>query len=82
MIGPAMGVCLITTMYGVAIANLIIIPIAENLNDNTREQYLKNRIIVEGVKLLLKKTNPIVVAIELNSFLQPKDRLDRKEIVG
>jgi chemotaxis protein MotA len=37
--------------------------------------------IVEGVRLLLKKTNPIVVAEELNSFLQPHDRVDWKKVV-
>lgn len=82
MIGPAMGVCLITTLYGVAIANLIIIPIAENLADSTKEIFLKNQIVSEGMKLLIEKTNPIVVAVELNSFLQPSDRIDWKEVTG
>lgn len=79
MIGPAMGVCLITTLYGVAFANLIIVPISENLMDNTKEVYLKNQIVVEGIKLFVEKTNPIVVGVELNSFLTPSDRVDWKE---
>ena len=37
MIGPAMGVCLITTLYGVIIANLAVLPIAENLFASTKE---------------------------------------------
>lgn len=79
MIGPAMGVCLITTLYGVAFANLIVVPVAENLMDNSKEVYLKNQIIVEGMKLFVAKTNPIVVGIELNSFLTPSERVDWKE---
>ena len=77
-IGPAMGVCLITTLYGVAIANLIIIPIGENLDELTRQDAAKNMIVIEGIKHILKKSNPILVAEDLNSFLLPKDRLDWK----
>ena len=79
MIGPAMGVCLITTLYGVAIANLVVVPVAENLMDNSREVYLKNQIVVEGMRLFVEKANPIVVGIELNSYLTPTDRVDWKE---
>lgn len=81
MIGPAMGVCLITTLYGVVVANLFFIPAGENLVDQSKETYTKNIIIVEGVKLLLAKTNPIIVAEELNSYLNPNKRLDWKEVI-
>lgn len=79
MIGPAMGVCLITTLYGVALANLFFIPFAENLTANNKEIYLKKMIIIEGVSLLIDKTNPIIVGIKLNSFLSPSQRIDWKK---
>ena len=82
MIGPAMGVCLITTLYGVILANLGFIPVAENLIESSKEIHLKNLIIIEGLKLLLEKTNPVIVAEELNSFLIPSQRLDWKEVIG
>lgn len=82
MIGPAMGVCLITTLYGVAIANLIITPIGENLSDNAKEIFLKNQIIVDGVGLLLNKTNPILLSVKLNSYLEAKNRIDWKKAIG
>jgi chemotaxis protein MotA len=82
MIGPAMGVCLITTLYGVVIANLIIIPIAENLDESTKEAYLKNKIALRGFSLIIEKSSPMLIAEELNSFLKPGDRLQWKEIVG
>lgn len=77
-IGPAMGVCLITTLYGVIIANLVVIPIGENVEEITRQMEVKDEIILEGVKHILKKSNPILVAEELNSFLVPEERLDWK----
>lgn len=81
MIGPAMGVCLITTLYGVVIANLAIIPIGENLTQAAKEEDLKNRIILEGVRHFINKSNPVLVAEELNSFLRPQDRLDWKSVI-
>lgn len=80
-IGPAMGVCLITTLYGAVLANLILIPIAENLNESTQDIHLKNRIVIEAVGLFLKKANPVVAAERLNSFLIPNERLDWKEVI-
>lgn len=80
MIGPAMGVCLITTLYGVIMANLILIPIAENLDEIQRQFETKDTIILEGIKHIMEKSNPILVAEELNSFLTPKDRLDWKNL--
>jgi hypothetical protein len=47
--------------------------------DNSKEVYVKNQIIVEGMKLFVEKANPIVVGIELNSFLTPSERIDWKE---
>ena len=81
-IGPAMGVCLITTLYGVIIANLAVIPVGENLEASTKDLYLKNTIILAGLKLIAKKKSPVVIAENLNSFLLPKDRLNWKEVVG
>ena len=80
--GPAMAVCLITTLYGCIISNMAIMPIGENLIDSAKETYLKNKIIVEGMKLILKKTNQVVLAEKLNSYLPPGDRLDWKKVLG
>ena len=81
MIGPAMGVCLITTLYGTVVANLVIIPIGENLIESAKGTHRKNQIILEGVRHIIKKSNPVMVAEELNSFLLPKDRLNWRDVV-
>lgn len=82
MIGPAMGVCLITTLYGVVIANLVVIPIGENLVEAAKEKYYQSLIVLEGVQQILKKSNVVYATEKLNSFLDPKDRVDWKSITG
>lgn len=80
--GPAMAVCLITTFYGVIMSNIMVIPVSENIDDSAQEINLKNKIIVEGLKLILKKTSPAILAEELNSHLNHEDRLDWKEVLN
>lgn len=81
-IGPAMGMCLIATFYGIVLANVFVLPIGDSLSDSAKEVNLKNKIVLEGVRLILAKTNPIIVAEILNSFLLPSDRLDWKETLA
>lgn len=78
LIGPAMSVGLIGTLYGIALANLVFIPIAENLTERTREEVGLRKMIIEGALLLKGSANPVSVRESLNSFLLPKDRVIRK----
>jgi chemotaxis protein MotA len=79
--GPAMGVCLITTLYGSVVANFLFIPVSENLIEETKAMYMKNKMIVEGVSLLMEKANPILMVEKLNSFANPTERVDWKTVV-
>lgn len=81
-VGPAMGICLITTLYGTVMANFGFLPLADNMVEQSKETYLKNRILLEGLKLLAVKENPIIVAEKLNSYLHPGKRLDWKTVLG
>lgn len=78
LIGPAMSIGLIGTLYGIALANLVFIPIAENLTERTEEEILLRRMIVEGSIMLKQQVNPLSMREGLNSFLLPKDRVVRK----
>ncbi len=78
-VGPAMSIALIATLYGIAIANLVIIPIGENLAEAAREHRIKNVIILEGIKLIVMRKNSHALTEKLNSFLLPKERVKRKK---
>jgi chemotaxis protein MotA len=79
-VGPAMAVAMVATLYGIAFANLVVLPIAENLMEGSREMYTKNQMIVEGIRLISQKKNRVLLAEELNSYLLPGERLDWKDI--
>lgn len=79
LIGPAMSIGLIGTLYGIGLANLVFIPIAENLTERTQEELALRKMIVEGAVMLKAQVNPIAMREGLNSFLLPKDRVVRKQ---
>jgi chemotaxis protein MotA len=78
LIGPAMSVGLIGTLYGIALANLVFLPIAENLTERTQEEVTLRRMIIEGAILLKSQVNSINMRERLNSFLLPRQRVVRK----
>lgn len=79
LIGPAMSVGLIGTLYGIALANLVFIPIAENLTERTQEEMALRKMMVEGALMLKAQVNPVAMREGLNSFLLPKDRVTRQQ---
>lgn len=78
LIGPAMSVGLIGTLYGIGLANLVFLPIAENLTERTREEMNLRRIMMEGTVMLKAQVNPVAMREGLNSFLLPGERVTKK----
>jgi len=78
MIGPAMSVGLVGTFYGIGLANFLFLPMAENLNLRIEEEMHERRMIVEAAVLMKRQVNQMAMRENLNSFLLPKDRVQRK----
>lgn len=72
-IGKSMAIALVATMYGVATANFIFIPIAENLAEQTEEDHVSRRIVVEGVMMIYKGLPVQFVEENCRSFLLPSE---------
>jgi chemotaxis protein MotA len=79
LIGPAMAIGLVGTLYGIGLANLVFLPIAEALVEKTEEELTLRKMIIEGAVLLKQRVNPVYMRESLNSFLLPKDRVVRKK---
>lgn len=73
-IGPAMAVALITTLYGIALNNLFVIPVSENLNKRGEEELLNYTLIVEGIVLIQQNKPTKYIEEKLNSYLMPELR--------
>lgn len=69
-IGQDMGTALITTFYGVILANLVFNPIANNLRTRDEEECLCRQLIVEGVMAIQSGENPKFIREKLEGYLE------------
>lgn len=74
MIGPAMAVSMVATLYGVALANFFLIPLGENLSKWSKEDRLMRNIVIDAIKLLRAQEHPLIVEEHLKSYLLSSDR--------
>jgi chemotaxis protein MotA len=77
-IGPAMAVALLTTLYGVLLANFIFLPLAEKLSLRSEQERLNKSIIVEAAIGINRGISPLVLEESLKIFLSPKQREHEK----
>lgn len=68
-LGPGIAVAFVATIYGVALANLLFIPIANKLRMciNERSQY--RELMVEGIISIADGENPRSIELKLNGYL-------------
>ena len=80
LMGPAMAIGLVATFYGLVLANLVFIPIAENLAMINREDDTVRMIIIDGFRLIHRREHPKIVEEHLKSYLLPEERDQIKRI--
>jgi len=68
-----MGVALITTFYGLIMANLIFNPIAIKLERRTEQRIMIMSMIMEGITLIADRRSPSFVRETLRSFIMHYD---------
>ena len=73
-LGPSMAVALVTTFYGLILANMVFNPIAEKLERRTEERIVLMSMIVDGLVLIGEQWHPAKIHDSLNSFLAPGQR--------
>ncbi|GMU25051.1 MAG: hypothetical protein AMXMBFR13_51220 [Phycisphaerae bacterium] len=69
MIGPGMAVALLTTLYGLVVANVFCLPLARKLTLRSSEELLCKTIALEGVLALQAGDNPRIVERKLRAYL-------------
>jgi chemotaxis protein MotA len=74
-------VALISTLYGVVLANFFLTPVAEKIRKHTEMEMTLRQIVLEGVLALTRETEFYKVQRRLNSLVRPEDRLDDEQLV-
>jgi chemotaxis protein MotA len=73
-IGVGMATALITTFYGVLLANLVCLPMGGKLEIRSKEEILLKELMVEGIVAIQSGDNPNIVEEKLKIYLSPAQR--------
>ncbi|MFO8155947.1 MAG: motility protein A [Pseudomonadota bacterium] len=80
-IGQGMAVALLTTFYGILMANLLFKPIAIKFERRTEHRVMVMHLVMEGISLIAQKRSPAFVKAYLESFVaQYEDELRQENI--
>ena len=78
-IGKGMATALITTFYGALMANLVFIPIASNLSEQTDAELFTCQMLIDGVLQIQAGANPKLLEEKLMADLAQNEKKDSKE---
>ncbi len=70
VLGSGIATAFVSTLYGVGFANLILLPIAGNLKQKTREKILLKEVILQGILSIVMQENPAVIEEKLVAYLK------------
>lgn len=72
-LGESIAVAFVATLYGIAMANLVWLPIASNLKNKSKREMVYNSMIIEGLILIQEGANPNFVEEKLKGYLSMQD---------
>jgi chemotaxis protein MotA len=72
-IGTATAQAFVATFFGIALANLLWLPIASKIKERNKQLLLLREIMIEGILSIQAGDNPGLLEEKLNAFLDPSD---------
>ncbi len=73
-LGPAISGAFIATLYGVASANVVFLPVGNRLRHISEAELALRELTIEGVLAIQAGDNPRIVADKLMAFVPPAER--------
>ncbi|MFP4516561.1 MAG: motility protein A [Desulfovibrionales bacterium] len=74
-------IALISTLYGVVLANFFLTPLAEKIQERTQAEIMLMQIVQEGVLALSRKDEFYKVQRRLNMLVAPQERIEDSRVV-
>jgi len=79
-IGPGIATAFVATFYGVFTANVLWLPLANKLKNNSKHEQHALNVVIEGLMSIQSGDNPRIVREKLEGFLQPRDRQKKDDL--
>ena len=81
-LGSGIAVAFVATVYGVGMANLVLLPLATKLRGLVRQSAINRELLIEGMVAVQEGTNPRVIEQKLRGFLLVKGPVGRERKVA
>jgi len=81
-LGIATAQAFVATFFGIALANLLWIPLASKIKERAGQQLLMREIMIEGILSIQAGDNPRLLEEKLHAFLDPEERETEIEAGG
>ena len=72
-IGRSLAVALMTTFYGVLLANLVLKPVAVKLERRTEQRVALMNLVMQGISMMCNRRSPAYMRETLKSFIAHHD---------
>jgi chemotaxis protein MotA len=70
-LGKGLAIALITTLYGVLLARMVLLPAASKIQQREEILRFRNYLVAEGLALLAERKSPRYIQDRMNSYLDP-----------
>ncbi len=70
-VGRGIAIAFVATVYGVAVANLFFLPVANKLKARIQNDVQVKELLLEGVGSIIEGMNPKLIRVKLEAFLDP-----------
>ena len=72
-VGFGIGTAFVSTIYGLALANLLLLPAAHRIRARVAENFEIQELIIEGVLSVSDGVHPALIRLRLNAYIRPQD---------
>ena len=72
-VGAGIGTAFISTIYGLTLANLILLPAAHRIRSRVAANFETQELILEGVLAIMDTVHPSIIRMRLDSFVRRTD---------
>ena len=72
-VGAGIGTAFVSTIYGLALANLLLLPAAHRIRARVAEDFETEEMIIEGVLAFSDSLHPSLLRMRLGAFLRPSE---------
>ncbi len=69
-VGFGIGTAFVSTIYGLALANLLLLPAAHRIRARVAENFEIQELIIEGVLSLTDNVHPALIRLRLNAYIR------------